>query len=278
MHSDPEGPQVVIDSSRSSLLIDWDEHLQKRDLFWFLALRDIKVRFKQAVLGATWAILKPLAMMTVFVVFLGHTMGFPTDGVPYPVFYYSGLLLWTFFSTGLAVSSDSLVGNSSLLTRVHCPILYIPAASIAAQFLDLTVAFIALIALMLYCGIWPSIRLTIVPAFILITLASTLGVGLMFAPLVAKYRDFQNLMTVLVQMWFFMSPVIYPSTAIPDRWKWLYSVNPMVGAIEGLRWAIVGQSPFPAAAVGIAVVSATCVLSVGFFFFTKSSSNLADFV
>jgi lipopolysaccharide transport system permease protein len=278
MCSDPEKPLVVIEANRSNLLIDWDEYLEKRDLFWFLALRDLKVRFKQAALGAAWAILKPLAMMAVFVVFLGHAMGFPTDGVPYPVFYYSGLVFWNFFATGLAVSSDSLLGNSFLVTKVYCPILYIPAAPVVAQFLDLGMSFSMLIALTMYYGIWPSIRIIIIPGLVLITLASTLGVGLLFSPLVAKYRDFQNLMAVLVQMWFFMSPVIYPSTAVPAGWKVLYSLNPMVGAIEGLRWAVVGQGPFPTVAIGVGLVSAISLLCVGFLSFIRSSNNLADFV
>jgi lipopolysaccharide transport system permease protein len=273
-----ERPRVVIDATKSAFLIDWNEYVEKRDLFWFLALRDVKIRFKQAALGAAWAILKPLALMIVFVVFLGHLMRFPTDGVPYPLFYYSGLVFWNFFATGVNLSSDSLVGNSSLVTRVYCPILYIPAAPIASQFVDLGMGFITLIALMLYSGIWPSFRFVIIPLLVLIMLAATLGMGLLFAPLVAKYRDFQNLMAVLVQMWFFMSPVIYPSTFVPDQWKLLYSLNPMVGVIEGFRWTVVGQGPFPSVAVGVGLLSAISLLAIGFFSFMKNSDNVADFI
>jgi lipopolysaccharide transport system permease protein len=273
-----ERPKVVIDANKSAFFVDWNEYLEKRDLFWLLALRDVKVRFKQAVLGAAWAILKPLALMIVFVVFLGHMMRFPTDGIPTPLFYYSGLVLWNFFATGVNLSADSMLGNSFLLTRVYCPILCIPAAPIASQFVDLGMAFITLICLMLYCGIWPSIRMIVLPLFVLIVLVSTLGVGLLFAPLVAKYRDFQNLMAVLTQMWFFMSPVIYPSTEVPARWKLVYSLNPMVGAIEGFRWAVVGYGPFPTLAVGVGLLTATFLLAIGFFSFVKSSNNVADFI
>ncbi len=182
MYTNLERPRIVIDAKRSTFWIDWAEYLEKRDLFWFLALRDVKIRFKQAVLGAAWAILKPLALMAVFVVFLGHAMKFPTDGVPYPLFYYSGLVFWSFFSTGLTLSSDSMLGNSFLVTRVYCPALYIPAAPIAAQFLDLGMAFITLIALMLYSGIWPSIRMIILPVLVLRVLCFDSGVGASFCP------------------------------------------------------------------------------------------------
>jgi lipopolysaccharide transport system permease protein len=273
-----ERPKVVIDATKSAFLIDWNEYVEKRDLFWFLALRDVKIRFKQAALGAAWAILKPLALMIVFVVFLGHLMRFPTDGVPYPLFYYSGLVFWNFFATGLNLSSDSLLGNNFLVTKVYCPPLYIPAAPIASQFVDLGMGFITLIALMLYFNIWPSFRFVIIPLLVLIMLAATLGMGLLFAPLVAKYRDFQNLMAVLIQMWFFMSPIIYPSTFVPDRWKFLYSLNPMVGAIEGFRWAVVGQGAFPSVAVGVGLLSAISLLAIGFFSFMKNSDNVADFI
>jgi lipopolysaccharide transport system permease protein len=278
MPVNPEQPTVVIDASKSSLSIDWNEYIEKRDLFWFLALRDVKVRFKQAVLGAGWAILKPLALMIVFVVFLGQLMRFPTDGVPYTLFYYSGLVFWNFFVTGLTLSSESLLGNSFLVTRVYCPILYIPAAPVVAQFIDLGAALITLLALMLYCGILPSIRLIVIPILGLILIASTMGVGLLFAPLVAKYRDFQNLMAVLTQMWFFMSPIIYPSSMVPEGWKILYSVNPMVGTVEGLRWAIVGHAPFPSLEVAMSAFSATFLLIIGLISFKKNSDNVADFI
>jgi lipopolysaccharide transport system permease protein len=278
MRATLERPKVVIDADKSAFVIDWNEYIEKRDLFWFLALRDVKVRFKQAVLGASWAILKPLALMIVFVVFLGHMMRFPTDGIPTPLFYYSGLVLWNFFATGVSLSSDSMLGNGFLLTKVYCPILCVPAAPIASQFVDLGMAFITLILLMLYCGVWPSLRIFILPLFVLIVIATTLGVGLMFAPLVAKYRDFQNLMSVLIQMWFFMSPVIYPSTQVPERWKLIYSINPMVGAIEGFRWAVVGYGDFPSVAVGMSVMASLFLLTIGFFSFIKSSDNVADYI
>jgi lipopolysaccharide transport system permease protein len=273
-----ERPRVVIDADKAEFLIDWDEYLDKRDLFWFLALRDVKVRFKQAVLGAAWAILKPLALMVVFVVFLGQAMSLPTDGMPYILFYYTGLVFWNFFATGLGLSSESMLGNSFLLTRVYCPKLYIPAAPVFAQFLDLAMAFATLLLLMLYCGVWPSIRIVVIPGLVFILLASTLGVGLLFAPLVAKYRDFQNLMAVFTQMWFFMSPVIYPLSIVPQGWRLLYSVNPMVGAIEGFRWAVVGNGPFPMASVGVGLLSALVLLTVGFIVFIRNSENVADFI
>ena len=278
MSVNPERPRVVIDANKAVFLIDWNEYLDKRDLFWFLALRDVKVRFKQAALGGAWAILKPLALMVVFVVFLGHLVRFPTDGIPFPLFYYSGLVFWNFFVTASTLSSESLLSSSFLVTRVYCPILYIPAAPVVAQFVDLGMAFVTLLALMLYCGVLPSIRLLIIPALVLILLASTLGVGLLFAPLVAKYRDFQNLVAVLTQMWFFMSPVIYPSSLVPDRWKVVYSLNPMAGAIEGLRWAIVGDAPFPASVLGASLLSSVFLLAAGSISFMKNSNNVADFI
>ena len=269
-------PTLIIDANRSLFSVDWREYMEKFDVFWLLALRDLKVRFKQTVLGGAWAFLKPLALMIVFTVFLGHVVRFPSGGIPYPLFYYSGLVFWNFFVTSMVLSSESLLKNSFLLNRVYCPPLFIPAAPIVAQFVDLAMAFVTLVGLMLYCGVWPSIRLVVIPGLLVIVLASTLGVGLLFAPLIAKYRDFQNLMAVLTQMWFFMSPVIYPGSVVPERYKMLYALNPMVGAIEGFRWAIVGRGLFPLYDVGAALVSSLIILCVGFFFFIKNSDDLVD--
>lgn len=271
-------PSRVIDADRSIFRIEWEEMLQTRDLFWFLSLRDIKVRFKQTVLGSAWALLKPLSLMIVFTVFLGHVVKIPTDGIPAPIFYYCALVFWHFFVTGMNLSSESLLSNSHLLTKVHCPKLYIPAAAIASQFVDLFMAFFSLIGLMIYSGIWPSPRLLIIPGLLIIVICTTLGMGLLLSPLIAKYRDFQNLVAVLTQMWFFMSPVVYPSQLVPERWKLLYCVNPLVGGIEGLRWAVVGQGAFPGIAVGMALVSALGVLTVGFLFFMKTSDSVVDFI
>ncbi len=274
----PGSPLIVIDSNRPPLFLNWGEYRDKLDLFWFLALRDVKVRFKQTILGSAWAFLKPLLLMIVFTIFLGYVVKFPTDGIPYPLFYYSGLVFWNFFVAGMSLSSESLLGNSFLLNRVYCPILFIPTAPVVAQFVDLGMAFVTLIGLMLYSGIWPSIRLFIVPALFLIVLAATVGMGLLFAPLIARYRDFQNLMAVLTQMWFFMSPVIYPTSLVPDRWKLVYSLNPMVGAIEGFRWTIMGRGSFPMTEVGIGIVSALALLGLGFVYFVKRSEGLADVI
>jgi lipopolysaccharide transport system permease protein len=271
-------PHRIIDADRSIFRLEWEEILQGRDLFWFLSLRDIKVRFKQTVLGSAWALLKPLSLMVVFTVFLGHVVRIPTGGIPAPLFYYCSLVFWNFFVTGMNLSSESLLHNSHMLTKVHCPKLYIPAAAIAAQFVDLSMAFLSLIGLMAYSGVWPSARLLIIPLLVLIVLCTTLGMGLLFSPLIAKYRDFQNLVAVLTQMWFFMSPVVYPLELVPERWQLLYCVNPLAGAIEGMRWAVVGQGAFPAMAVGIGLVSALAVLTFGFFFFMKSSESVVDFI
>ncbi|MFH1112366.1 MAG: ABC transporter permease [Pseudomonadota bacterium] len=274
----PGTPSVVIDSNRPPFLINWDEYRDKLDLFWFLALRDLKVRFKQTILGSAWAFLKPLMLMIVFTVFLGYVVKFPTDGIPYPLFYYSALVFWNFFVTGMSLSSESLLSNGFLLNRVYCPILFIPAAPVVAQFVDLGMALVTLIGLMLYSGIWPSIRLLLVPVLFVIVLAATFGMGLLFAPLIARYRDFQNLMAVLTQMWFFMSPVIYPTSLVPERWKLLYSLNPMVGAIEGFRWTIMGSGPFPMTEIVLGMVSALALLSIGFLYFIKNSEGLADVI
>ncbi len=278
MDSGPERPTVVIDARKPVLLVDWAEYLEKRDLFWFLALRDVKVRFKQTVLGSSWAILKPLALMMVFTIFLGHIARFPTDGIPYPLFYYCGLVFWNFFVTSMGLSSQSLLDNNFLVTKVYCPILYIPAAPIVAQLVDVAMAFITLLALMLYSGVWPSLRLLIFPGLLVIVVASTLGMGLLFAPLIAKYRDFQNIMAVLTQMWFFMSPTIYPTSLVPGRWQLVYALNPMVGAVEGLRWAVMGGGSFPVLFVGIGLLSSICLLIGGYVCFMKNSDSVADFI
>lgn len=268
----------VIDADRSIYRVDWDEILQTRDLLWFLSLRDIKVRFKQTILGSAWALLKPLALMMVFTIFLGYVVKFPTDGIPYPLFYYCALVFWNFFVTGMNLSSESLLQNSHVLSKVYFPRLYIPTAPIGSQFVDLFMAFLSLAGLMIYSGVWPSFRLLIIPGLLIIVVSATLGMGLLFAPLIAKYRDFQNLMAVLTQMWFFMSPVIYPSKLVPEQWKLLYCINPLVGAIDGMRWAVVGQGDLPLMSVGIAFLSALCMLIVGFICFVRTCDSVVDFV
>jgi lipopolysaccharide transport system permease protein len=273
-----EKPVVVVDASKSSLGIDLWEWIRCRDLFYFLVWRDVLVRYKQTLLGAAWAVLKPLTTMVVFTLFLGHMVKFPSDGIPYPAFYFSALVIWTYFSTAVSMSSDSLIGNAHLLTKVYLPRLFIPAAPIISTLLDLVIAFSLLMVMAALYGYWPSARLMILPVVFFLVIACTLGTSLLISPLVVKYRDFQNILGIVIQIWMFVSPVIYPYSLVPDEWKLLYNLNPLAGAIEGLRWALFGTTTdiFPIIATGM--LTAVGSLTLGLIHFRKTEEYFADFV
>ena len=249
-----------------------------RDLLYFLVWRDIKVRYKQTALGAAWAVLQPFLLMVIFSIFLGRLAGVPSDGFPYPVFAYSALVPWTLFASSLMASSETLVGNTSLVSKVYFPRLILPIAAAGSFVLDFLVAFTILVVLMAVYGITPTVNVLWVPLFSVLALLAAIGVGLWFAALNVKYRDVRHAVPLLVQVWLFATPIAYPSSIVPAAWRWAYGMNPMAGVVEGFRWALLGT---PAPSVGMIVVS-TAVTIVALFgglaYFRRAERDFADLI
>jgi homopolymeric O-antigen transport system permease protein len=270
-----------------------------RELLLFLAWRDISVRYKQTVLGAAWAIIQPFFTMLVFYVFLGKLAQVPSDGIPYPLFAYTALVPWTFFANGLQESSNSLVGSANLITKVYFPRLVVPMAAVTSGIVDFALAFIVLLGMMLVYGRIPTINVIWLPFFMLLALGAALGVGLWLSALNVQFRDVRYVVPFLVQFWLFATPVAYPSSIVPEPWRTLYGINPMVGVVEGFRWALLSgtqSSPLtrfafhamqplgaasgqPSAALILTSILAVAVLVLsGALYFQRVESVFADVV
>ena len=247
-----------------------------RDLLYFLVWRDIKVRYKQTVLGAAWAILQPLLTMVAFSIFFGHLAKMPSDGIPYPLFAYAALLPWTLFAYSMTEAGNSLVGSQNLITKVYFPRLVIPLAAVLGGLVDFGVSFVVLILLMIGYGIVPTLAILTIPFFILLVIATALAVGVWLAALNVQFRDVRYTIPFLTQFWLFLTPVAYSSTMVSPRWRVVYGLNPMAGVVEGFRWALLGrkESPGPMLAVSIAIVA--LLLVTGLYHFRRMESSFAD--
>ena len=275
--STSELPWSTIERTNSWKIFDLGELWAYRELLFFLTWRDVRVRYKQAVLGMGWVVLQPLLMTLVFTIFLGVIVRVPSDGVPYPIFAYSGLLLWTFFSGAISGSGNSLVGNAHLITKVYFPRLLVPLASILARVVDLLVALIMLVGLMIYFRVGLSTGLLMAPLMITLLALLALGLGLWTSALNVKYRDVGLALPVFIQLWMFVSPVVYPLTLVPERWRLLYSLNPLVGIIEGFRAALFGKS-FNWQALGISAIVTLALLVYAGFVFKRREKTFADII
>jgi lipopolysaccharide transport system permease protein len=258
--------------------INFAELWQYRELLVFYAIRDIKVRYKQTVLGAAWAVLQPVMTMVVFSIFFGRLAGVPSDGIPYPVFAFCALLPWQLFAFALTQSSNSLVQDAQVLTKVYFPRLIIPFGSVVAGLVDFAIAFVVLIGMMLYFDIVPSLAMLTLPLFILLALAAALAVGLWLSALNVKYRDVRYTTTFLAQFWLFVTPVAYSSSLVPPHWQAVYAVNPMVGVVEGFRWALLGKSAPPGAMLVVSVAATAILLTGGLFYFRRMEKTFADII
>jgi len=276
--SNPPVPVTVIRPSRGWVALKLRELWEYRELLYFLAWRDVSVRYKQTVLGAAWAIIQPFFTMIVFSIFFGRLAEIPSDGVPYPVFSYTALLPWQYFSTAMTNSSNSLVGSANLLSKVYFPRLVIPIASILPAVVDFVIAFVVLLGLMLFYGIMPTWNVIWLPLFLLLALVTALGVGLWLSAMNVQYRDIRYTVPFLIQFWMFASPVAYPSSMVPERWRALYALNPMVGVIEGFRWALLGTDTAPGPLVAVSAVMALVLLVSGAFYFRRMEKTFADVV
>jgi lipopolysaccharide transport system permease protein len=258
--------------------INFKELWQYRELLVFFAIRDIKVRYKQTLLGAAWAILQPAMTMVVFSIFFGRLAGVPSDGIPYPVFSFCALLPWQLFAFALTQSSNSLVQDAQVLTKVYFPRLIIPFASVIAGLVDFAIAFLVMVGMMLYYDIVPGLAMVTLPVFILLALAAALAVGLWLSALNVKYRDVRYTIPFLAQFWLFVTPVAYSSSLVPSKWQTLYGINPMVGVVEGFRWALLGKSSPPGAMLIVSVSATGILLLGGLFYFRRMEKSFADIV
>jgi len=249
-----------------------------RELLYFLVWRDIKVRYKQTALGASWAIIQPVFTMLVFSLFFGHLGKIPSDGIPYPIFSFAALVPWTFFANGLGQSSNSLVGNANLITKIYFPRLIVPLASVFSGIVDFLLAFVVLLGMMLYYGLVPTLNVLWLPLFVLLALVTSLGVGLWFSALNVEYRDVRYVVPFITQFWLFATPIAYPSSLLPEPWRTIYGLNPMVGVVEGFRWALLGTNTAPGPIIAVSSAAALVILLTGAFYFRRMERTFADIV
>ena len=274
-----ELPRITIRQSKGWIRLDFREVWDYRELLYFLIWRDIKVRYKQTVLGATWAVIQPFSSMVVFSVFFGYLAKMPSDGLPYPIFSYCALLPCGLFARALGGVGQSVVASQNLITKVYFPRFIIPLSQVLAGLVDFGIAFVTLIGLMAYYRIWPTpIALITVPLFLIFALATALAVGLWLTVLNVMYRDVRYTIPFIVQFWLFATPVAYPASLVPEPWRAFYGLNPMAGVIEGFRWALLGtaNAPGPILAVSISVVG--ILLVGGLFYFRRMEKIFADMV
>jgi lipopolysaccharide transport system permease protein len=274
-------PVIVVKPSRGWVSLKLNELWHYRELLYFLTWRDIKVRYKQTVLGAAWAIIQPFFTMVVFSLFFGKLAKVPSDGIPYPIFAYAALAAlvpWTFFANGLSQSSNSLVDNANMLKKVYFPRLVVPLSSVISGVVDFILAFTVLLGMMLFYGIYPTINVLWLPFLLLLTLATSLGVGLWLSAMNVQFRDVRYTVPFLTQFWLFATPIAYPSSLLSEPWRTLYGINPMVGVVEGFRWALLGTDTAPGPIILVSSLVALALLVSGCFFFRRMEKTFADVV
>lgn len=271
-------PHIRIEPTKGWVALQLRELWRYRELLYFLTWRDIKVRYKQTVLGAAWAVIQPFMTMVVFSLFFGRLAQIPSDGIPYPIFSYAALVPWTFFANGLGQSSNSLVGSSNLIKKVYFPRLAIPIATILSGVIDFILAFLVLLVMMFFYGIFPTANVVWLPFFLLLALVTSLGAGLWLSAMNVQFRDVRYVVPFLTQLWLFATPIAYPSSIIPEVWRPLYAVNPMVGVVEGFRWALLGVETRPGPMVIVSAIAAVGLLVSGAFYFRRMEKTFADVV
>jgi lipopolysaccharide transport system permease protein len=249
-----------------------------RELLYFMAWRDIKVRYKQTVLGAAWAIIQPFFTMVVFSIFFGRLAKVPSDGLPYPIFAYAALVPWTFFANGLNQASNSLVGSANLIKKVYFPRLVVPISSVISGVVDFVLAFAVLLGMMLFYGILPTVNILWLPFFVLLIFVTALGVGFCLSALNVQFRDVRYTVPFLTQFWLFATPIAYPSSLLSEPWRTLYGINPMVGVVEGFRWALLGTDTAPGPIIIVSTVVALVLFVGGAFYFRRLERSFADVV
>jgi lipopolysaccharide transport system permease protein len=249
-----------------------------RELLYFFIWRDVKVRYKQTAIGAAWAILQPFLSMVIFSLFFGRLAKLPTNGLPYPIFYYCALLPWSYFAGGLQNATNTIVENQRLITKIYFPRLVLPISAVLSGLVDFGIAFVMLIAMMLYYKITPGTGLLLLPALMLLAMLTALAFGLWLSALNAVYRDVRYVVPFAIQFWMFVSPVAYSASLVPERWRWIYGLNPMAGVVEGFRWALTAKANAPGALFFASACGVVLALIGGIFYFRRMEGTLADVV
>ena len=278
MNSEVEIPVIRIEPSRGWISLKLHELWEYRELLYFLAWRDIKIRYKQTVLGAAWAIIQPFFTMVIFSIFFGRLAKIPSDGVPYPIFSFAALVPWTFFAHSLNQASNSLVNSANLIKKVYFPRLAVPIATVFSGMVDFALAFLVLLGLMIYYGIFPTVNALWIPAFFLLAVVTSLGVGLWLSAMNVRYRDIRHTIPFLTQFWLFATPIAYPSSLLSEPWRTLYGLNPMVGVVEGFRWGLLGTDTAPGPIIAASSLMALAILISGAFYFRRVEKTFADVV
>jgi lipopolysaccharide transport system permease protein len=273
-----QAPVLRISRSTGSAALGIRELWEYRELFWFLTLRDLKVRYKQTLLGAAWAVIQPLFTMLVFSLFFGRLAKVPSDNLHYPLFSFAALVPWTFFANGLTLSSNSLVGSANLITKVYFPRLIVPAAAVVSGLVDLLIAMLVLVGMMVFYSVGVQATVLWIVPLTLLAVVSSLGVGLWLSALNVEYRDVRHAVPFIAQFWMFITPVAYPSSLLSEPWRTLYGLNPMAGVVEGFRWALLGANTAPGPMVAISGLAALLILVGGAFYFKRMEKSFADVV
>jgi homopolymeric O-antigen transport system permease protein len=273
----PDQPLISIRPSRTWVALNLRDLWAYRELLFFLTWRDVQVRYKQTVLGVAWAIIQPLATMLIFTLFFGKLAGMPSEDIPYPLFAYAGLLPWTFFSNAVTSSGNSLVGSSNLITKVYFPRMIIPGAAVGAGLVDFAIAFALLAGLMAYYHVVVTWSILMLPVLVALTTLLALGVGMWMSALNVKYRDIRYALPFLIQLWMFASPIIYPASIVPERWRWVLALNPLTGIIVGIRSALFGR-PFDWTALSMAAILTVAILTYAAYDFRRMEKTFADVV
>jgi lipopolysaccharide transport system permease protein len=271
-------PSVVIQPSKSLLSLDLGAVWQYQELLYFLVWREVKVRYKQTALGIAWAMLQPLMTMMIFTVIFGAFVNIPSDGLPYPIFAYTALLPWTYFAEAISRSSVSLVSDASLIRKVYFPRLIMPLAAVVSPAVDFVLSFLLLLGMMAWFGIAPTSGVLALPLFLLLALLTALAVGLWLSALNVRYRDVRHTIPFLIQFWMYASPVAYSTSLVPERWRLLYSLNPMAGVIEGFRWALLGKESPDLGVIMAGAVAVMALLIGGLVFFKRMERTFADVI
>lgn len=274
----PTAPVVRIRPTKGWVSLRLHELWEYRELLYFFVWRDVKVRYKQTVLGALWAVLQPFVTMVVFSLFFGVLIGVASDGVPYPIFTYTALVPWTFFANSLTQATSGMVSNADLLKKIYFPRLALPLARVLAGLIDFVLAFIVLIGLMLFYGITPTVNTLWLPLLVLLAVVTATGVGLWFAAMNVQFRDVGYIVPFVAQLWMYATPVVYSSTLLPEPWRTLYAINPMVGVVEGFRWALLGTETAPGPMVAVSALVAVSLLVSGAYYFKRLEKTFADVV
>jgi lipopolysaccharide transport system permease protein len=269
-------PSVHIAARRGWLALDLAELWAYRELLYFFVWRDIKVRYKQTAIGAAWAILQPVMTMLVFSLFFGRLARIPSQGLPYPVFYYCALLPWMYFSTAMQGATNIVVDQQRVITKIYFPRVVLPIAAVLSGLLDFAISFVVFLAMIVYYRIVPTAAIIWLPGFTLLAILTALGVGLWLSALNALYRDVRYVLPFLVQFWMFASPVAYPSSLVPEKWRWLYGLNPMAGVIEGFRWALTGHGQPPGILLATSAAAVLLLVLSGLVYFHAMEGTIAD--